>query len=101
MGKSKRISAFLTCIVACEKCITHCIKAGNQECVRLCLDCADVCALCVRLEARNSEFARDMFALCTKVCEACAEECGKHAQNHETCKDCAVACTQCAATTCN
>ncbi|GAB3496891.1 hypothetical protein GCM10027341_16350 [Spirosoma knui] len=66
------------------------------ECIRLCRDCADICTLCGRLEARGSEFMRDFMALCAEVCEACAEECAKHADHHAHCKACAEACRKCA-----
>ena len=100
MGKTKRIKALIDCMVACEKCIVHCIKADNKQCISLCMDCVDVCALCMRLEARSSGFRNQIHALCAKICEACAEECTKHADKHESCKRCAEACTKCAAATC-
>lgn len=89
------IDACLACVITCENCITDCIKDGNQACILLCRDCADICALCARLEARGSQYAKDLCALCVKVCAACAEECSKHASHHESCKTCAEACKKC------
>lgn len=83
-------------MIACEMCITDCIKAGNQQCIILCRDCADICALCARFEGRGSAYHKDLCALCAKICTACAAECTKHAEHHASCKACAEACKKCA-----
>lgn len=90
------IDACLACMVTCEKGITDCIKDGNQECIVLCRDCADICALCARFDARGSVYGKDIHALCAKICKACSEECAKHASHHASCKECADACKKCA-----
>jgi Domain of Unknown Function (DUF326) len=96
MKKSNCIDACLACVVTCESCVTDCLKTGNQQCVLLCRDCADICALCARFEARDSPYYKELCDLCAKVCRACAEECTKHAAHHECCKECAAACRKCA-----
>jgi len=35
------------------------------------------------------------LSLCIKACELCIEECGKHIEHHEVCRQCIVACTNC------
>jgi hypothetical protein len=40
---------------------------------------------------------KQYMQLCADVCEACAAECGKHADHHAHCKACAEACSRCAA----
>lgn len=90
------IEACLACMVTCESCIADCIKDGNEECVLLCRDCADICALCARFESRGSQYATELHILCSKVCKACAEECEKHAAHNESCKTCTEACKRCA-----
>lgn len=98
MKKSKKcIEATIACAIACETCITDCIEAGNKECILICRDCADICSLVARFEARDSRFRKQLHDLCAAVCEACAIECSKHAHHHESCKVCAEACTTCAA----
>ncbi|WP_245798345.1 four-helix bundle copper-binding protein [Cnuella takakiae] len=42
----------------------------------------------------GSAYAKDFSALCARVCEACATECGKHQMLH--CQQCAAACHKCA-----
>ncbi|QQV64854.1 hypothetical protein ABCA12_0142 [Acinetobacter junii] len=59
-----------------------------------CLECADICQLCVRMQQHNSPFLKEICELCAKICEYCAEECEKHSHDH--CKKCAEACRQCA-----
>lgn len=92
----RRIDVCLACVITCELCITDCIKDNNQACIILCRDCADICALHARFDARASVYAHELHALCAKICTACAEECAKHAAHHESCKACADACNTCA-----
>src|SRR3546814_2746513 len=69
------------------------------QCIRSCLDCADVCAatgrLAIRRTAQNIETLRLMLETCARVCELCAEECARH--EHEHCRLCAEMCRECAA----
>lgn len=90
------IDACLATVIACESCIRDCIQDGDKQCISLCRDCADICALCARLEARGSRFGMNLHILSAKVCKACSDECSKHAEHHESCKECAEACRLCA-----
>lgn len=90
------VEACFTCVVSCEICITDCIKNGNQECISLCRDCADICALCARFDARGSAYGYKLHQLCAEICNACSIECAKHASQHDSCKECAEACKKCA-----
>lgn len=90
------IDACLACLTNCEKCITDCVAVGNKQCILLCRDCADICILCARLEARGSQFSKNLHALCAEVCKACSIECAKHASHHTSCKVCAETCIKCA-----
>jgi hypothetical protein len=97
MKNSKNcIDACLACLTACERCITDRVAAGNKECILVCRDCADICALCARFEARGSTFTHELHVLCANICKACSVECAKHAAHHATCKECAEACIHCA-----
>jgi hypothetical protein len=90
--------ACIACTIACENCATECLHEQDAKmmarCIELDRDCADICALAVRLMARGSEFAARICAVCAEVCDACAQECGKHDNEH--CKRCAEACRKCA-----
>jgi hypothetical protein len=70
-----------------------------RQCIRLNLDCADVCAATAQLANRrtgsNEEVIRKMLDACTAACRACAEECERHAAQHEHCRICADACRRC------
>ena len=73
--------------------------ADLRQCIRLNLDCADVCAATGRMLSRqtgtNVETTRALLEACRAACKACAEECESHAQMHEHCKVCAEACRRC------
>ena len=67
------------------------------KCIKLDIDCADICTLTASLIARSSEHGKHLLKECAEVCNACAEECEKHAQmGMEHCKTCAEACRRCA-----
>ena len=98
MNKSKNvIDSCLECLTICEICTTDCINTSDTECALLCRDCADICSLCARFEARGSQFVYDLHDLCAEICKACAIECAKHAAHHNSFKECAIACKKCAA----
>jgi hypothetical protein len=69
-----------------------------RQCVRMCLDCADICEAACRIALRrtgeNVQVIREMLELCARVCDLCAAECEKH--DHEHCKLCAQMCRECA-----
>jgi hypothetical protein len=70
-----------------------------RQCVRLNLDCADVCAATVGVATRrtgsNEEVIRKMLDACITACRRCGEECQRHAAEHEHCRLCADACRRC------
>ena len=92
-----------TCEAACLSCADACLsEEGVQQlvdCVRLNLDCADLCGVTVRLLSRHSREPRvlqDALLACIVACIACAEECQRHADHHEHCALCAEECRRCA-----
>ena len=100
----------ITCIEVCFACAqtgTSCADAsvaedevtGLRQCIRLNLDCADVCsatgALASRRAGSNQEVLRTMIGSCALTCRICAEECEKHARDHQHCKVCAAECRNC------
>ena len=93
------------CIQACEQCAQecdHCAVACLTEddvqmmerCIRLDMDCSQICRLAVAYMSRGSELTTSMCQLCAEVCDTCAEECARH--EHDHCQRCAEACRQCA-----
>jgi hypothetical protein len=73
-------------------------KMDMHQCIRSCLDCADVCEatgkLSVRRTGTNEAVLKETLELCARVCDACAAECEKH--DHEHCRLCAQMCRECA-----
>ena len=93
------ISACNDCAVACEHCAASCLAeqdvAKMARCIRLDIDCAEICRLAVGYMARGSELAADVCELCASICDACAQECDK-LKDDEVCKATAKSCRDCA-----
>lgn len=87
------------CVAACNYCASACLKEDDvkmmSKCIALDMDCAEICRTTGILLARDSEHGKYMLQECAEICEACAEECGKH--QHDHCQACAKACRECAA----
>jgi hypothetical protein len=66
------------------------------RCIQLDNDCKGICFLTADFVARGSEHADHLLKECAEICNACAEECEKHAHHMEHCKSCAQACRECA-----
>lgn len=88
----------------CAAICTSCADADSAEemdmrqCLRTCLDCADICAATARVAIRrtgsNATVTRAMLETCVTACETCAEECERH--DHDHCRRCAQMCRECA-----
>ncbi|MFR9725911.1 four-helix bundle copper-binding protein [Streptomyces sp. MS19] len=91
------------CARACTACADACLAEGEVErlaaCIRLDLDCADVCDVTARLVSRHTpdgaDLTRAQVEACALACAACAAECERHAAAHEHCRLCAEACRAC------
>lgn len=94
------LEACVECLVACEMCSDACLDEENvrmlARCIRLDRDCAEACAAAVRAMARGGPLAQEVCRMCAVACDACAEECERHAQHHDHCRICAEACRRCA-----
>lgn len=92
------IEACQACANACDQCFAACLKEEDikmmARCIALDVDCAAICRFAAGAMARNSEHAKEICALCAKICQACGDECAKHEAEH--CKACAAACYRCA-----
>lgn len=97
------IDACFACTQACTACADACLAEERLEnlrrCIRLDLDCADVCDATARVLSRQSELESDhpldLVRACASACRACADECGRHADMMEHCRLCAEACRAC------
>src|SRR3546814_6110182 len=84
---------FQSCIDACYACATdcdHCAVSclGEQDvkamarCIKLDMDCAQLCRLAASYMARGREFAQALCRLCADVCQACGDECATLQMDH-------------------
>lgn len=97
------IDACFECAYTCNSCADACLGEDNVQeliqCIRLNMDCADICAATGRTVSRMTEpqmeVIRAQVQACAEVCRLCAEECARHAQHHEHCRVCAEACRRC------
>lgn len=100
---AKCIDACFHCAQTCAGCADACLSEENvsslTRCIRLDLDCSDICLSTGRLLTRQHQpdmnLLQRMLELCELACRTCADECDEHAQKHEHCKICAAACRQC------
>jgi len=67
-------------------------------CIRLCLDCADICTATVAILSRPAEHdlnaTRLLVGACAAICQSCGDECERHAHMLH-CRVCAEACRRC------
>ena len=97
------IEACFDCAQACTACADAYIGEGDVQmlgrCIRLDLDCTDVCDTTGRILSRQMgtepQMLRASLQACAEVCRLCAEECENHAEHHEHCRVCAEACRRC------
>ncbi len=95
------MDALSNCAAECNHCATACLDEQDVKmlarCIKLDIDCGEICMLTASYVARGSEHAQHLLDECAEICNACAEECEKHAQmGMEHCKRCAEACRNCA-----
>ena len=84
---SERVAAAIDTCLRCTQSCTTCADADlveddideMRDCIALCLNCADVCALMARLLSRpahSDEYViHRLLQACVRVCTTCAEEC--------------------------
>lgn len=97
------IGALSDCAQACNA--DHAADLSEQNvtemvtCIRLCLDCVDVCTATVGVLSRQSAYdptvTRPLMEACIAICRSCGDECERHAHHHAHCRVCAEACRRC------
>jgi hypothetical protein len=96
------IDALTDCAQACTGCADDALSEPNVadmvKCIRLCLDCADICtmtaAICSRQTEHDAHVTRPLLEACMAACRSCGDECQHHAMMH-ACQVCAQACRRC------
>src|SRR5712672_2673970 len=97
------IDALSDCAQACTADVDADLSEQNLtemvKCIRLCLDCADVCTATAAVTSRQTEYdanvTRPLLQACVAVCRSCGDECERHARMHEHCRICEQACRRC------
>jgi len=73
--------------------------ANMVKCIRLCLNCTDVCEATLGVVSRPAEWdanvAKPLVQACVAICKSCGDECERHAQEHAHCKVCEESCRRC------
>lgn len=98
------IAACFECAATCSACADACLGEPEVDtlvgCIRLNLDCADICGatgrVLVRLTRPNNAVLLAQLRACAEACRGCGEECERHAEHHDHCAECARACRGCA-----
>ena len=72
--------------------------AEMVTCIRLCLDCVDVCTATAGVVGRQTAYdasvTRPLLESCVAICRSCGDECERHAHMPH-CQVCAQACRYC------
>ena len=97
------IDAAYACAQTCTSCADACLAeemvAELRQCIRLNLDCADLClaagSLGTRRTGSNETAIAEALTACAAACRLCAAECEKHASKHQHCRICAEHCRRC------
>ena len=102
--------ALIRCIEECYSCAQSCASCADaclaeemmdqlRQCIRLNLDCADICSATGSIGTRrtggNEQVILATLDACALACRMCGDECERHASMHEHCRLCAEACRRC------
>lgn len=88
-----------TCTACADACLGEETASDLRQCIRLNLDCADICiatgAMATRRSGSNIDVLRAVIQTCAEACQTCAAECDRHAEKHAHCRVCAETCHSC------
>lgn len=109
-GRTGDLDALVRCVEACFDCAQACTACADaclgedmvadlRSCIRLNLDCADICAATGAIASRqtftNEAVLGAALQACAEICRRCGAECHRHSEHHEHCRVCAEACDDC------
>lgn len=97
------IDACGACLVSCNACADACLGGSEPQvmarCIRLDLDCADLCAATLAVLCRQTApdygLIRKQVESMQLACRACGDECMNHADRMEHCRLCGETCRDC------
>ena len=96
------IDALSDCAQACAADTDADLSEDNLaemvKCIRLCLNCTDICTATAGILSRLAEYdadaTRPLLEACAATCKSCGDECEQHAHMPH-CRICADACRRC------
>jgi protein SCO1 len=89
------------CLAKGEACMKHCIAqltTGDTslvDCLKTVSGMLPICRALEKYAAIEGKHLRELAQLCITVNSECENECRKHADHHDTCRECAEACSAC------
>jgi len=101
------LAATIDALSDCAQACTADVDADLSEqdltdmvlCIRLCLECTDICTATVGVISRpalyDADVIRPLLEACVATCKSCGDECERHAPMHRHCRVCAEACRRC------
>ena len=97
------IDALSDCAQACTADVDADLSEQNLAemvtCIRLCLNCADICTATLGVASRQAQYdantTKPLLRACVAICRSCGDECERHAPHHEHCRVCEQACRRC------
>ena len=97
------VDALSDCVQACTADVAADLSEQNVtemvRCIRLCLDCTDICTATLGVLSRQAEYdasvTKPLLEACAAICRSCGDECERHARMHEHCRICREACRRC------
>jgi len=97
------LDALSDCAQACaadaDADLTEQNLAEMVKCIRLCLDCVDVCTATLGVVSRQTYYdptiTRPLLEACVATCKSCGDECARHAPHYDHCRVCEQACRRC------
>ena len=97
------IDALSDCAQACTADVDADLSEQNLAemvtCIRLCLNCADICTATLGVASRQAQYdantTKPLLQACVAICRSCGDECERHAPHHEHCRVCEQACRRC------
>jgi hypothetical protein len=100
---AKSVDAITDCAQACIADTDADLAEHNVSemvtCIRLCLNCADVCTAAAAVTSRpagyDAHVTKPLLEACLAICKSCGDECERHARMHAHCRVCAEACRRC------
>lgn len=100
---ARGVKELLSCAHACTSCADACLEGASvdalRQCIRLNLDCADLCvaasALIARIQGLNDVVLLRTLEVCATAAQRCADECERHAGQYQHCARCAAECRRC------